>query len=511
MAVGAVAFVDRVSGSWLSGTNGNGEVRAQELTILRRLALASSVALFAVPAGLSFVTSPAVALPAGVATVCAAFLFSAVGSIALSRQRPVSQAAEAVIVEHRDLMLEAAFGLVLLLDPQGNVTTVGGRDRTEFMSWMRDPTGRGLIEQIHVSDRIVFLQAIDVLRQGRDAFDVNLRLERSAVIGYDEQFVHVRVELTARRDSEGRLTAIVSQLRDISQDQQLRDDAARKTAEAESANDAKSRFLAAVSHELRTPLNAILGFSDILAGEYFGKLENNRQREYVGLIRQSGAHLLSVVNTMLDMSKIEAGRYELLMEAFSIEDSIAACEAMLALQAKEKGLTLSSRVQRGLGEIVADQRALQQVLINLVGNAIKFTDAGGAVTVDATLTDGMLKLSVGDTGIGIASERLASLGQPFVQIQNDYTRRYAGTGLGLSLVKGLVALHGGSFSIASAPGEGTVITILIPFDGSAALTTQQSVDVNRPVDFPPRLKHTMEMSERRNEEEMNGPAKAKIA
>ncbi len=511
MAVGAVAFVDRVSGSWLSGTNGNGEVPAQELAILRRLALASSVALFAVPAGLSLVTSPAVALPAGVATVCAAFLFSAVGSIALSRQRPASQAADAIIVEHRDLMLQAAFGMVLLLDPQGNVTTVGGRDRAEFLSWMRDPTGRGLIEQIHVSDRIVFLQAIDVLRQGRDAICVDLRLERSAVIGFDEQFVHVRVELTARRDGEGRLTGIVSQLRDISQDQQLREDAARKTAEAESANDAKSRFLAAVSHELRTPLNAILGFSDILSGEYFGKLENNRQREYVGLIRQSGAHLLSVVNTMLDMSKIEAGRYELLMESFSIEDSIATCEAMLALQAKEKGLTLSSRVQRGLGEIVADQRALQQVLINLVGNAIKFTDAGGAVTVDAALTDGMLKLSVGDTGIGIASERLASLGQPFVQIQNDYTRRYAGTGLGLSLVKGLVALHGGSFSIASAPGEGTVITILIPIDGSGVLAVEQPADVNRPVDFPPRLKHTAEMSEGRKEEGMNGPAKAKIA
>lgn len=511
ISVGAEALVDRVGRSWLSRTSGNGEVRGQELAILRRLALASSVALFAVPAGLSFVTSPAVALPAGVATVCAAFLFSAVGSIALSRQRPELHPAEAVVVEHRDLMLESAFGLVLLLDSQGSVTTVGGRDRAEFLSWMRDPTGRGFIEQIHVSDRIVFLQAIDVLRQGRDAHGADLRLERSAVVGGDQQFVHVRMELTARRDAEGRLTAIVGQLRDVSQDQQLREDAARKAAEAESANDAKSRFLAAVSHELRTPLNAILGFSDILSGEYFGKLENDRQREYVGLIRQSGAHLLSVVNTMLDMSKIEAGRYELLLESFAIEDTIATCEAMLGLQAKEKGLTLTSRIQRGLGEIVADQRAIQQILINLVGNAIKFTDAGGAITIDAALADGMLKLSIGDTGIGIASERLESLGQPFVQIQNDYTRRYAGTGLGLSLVKGLVGLHGGNFSIASAPGEGTVITILIPFDGSGVVTTQHPVDVNRPVDFPPRLKHIVEMDEGRNKELMNGSAKAKIA
>lgn len=503
--------MDRAGGSWLSRTSGNGEVRGQELAILRRLALASSAALVVVPTGLSFITSPAVALPVGVATVCAGFLFSAVGSIALSRQRPASGPVEAVVVEHRDLMLEAACGLVLLFDPQGNVTAAGGRDRADFLSWMRDPSGRGFVEQVHVSDRILFLQAVDTLRQGRDALDVNLRLERSAVVEGNDQFVHIRMEMSARRDSEGCLTGIVSQSRDISYDQQLREEAARKAAEAESANDAKSRFLAAVSHELRTPLNAILGFSDILSGEYFGKLENNRQREYVGLIRQSGAHLLSVVNTMLDMSKIEAGRYELLLEPFPIEASIGACEAMLALQAKEKGLTLTSRVQRGLGDIVADQRAIQQILINLVGNAIKFTDAGGAVTIDAAMTDGMLKLSVSDTGIGIASERLASLGQPFVQIQNDYTRRYAGTGLGLSLVKGLVALHGGSFAIASAPGEGTAITILIPFDGSGAVAIQPPVDVSRTVDFPPRLKHNLEMNERRKEEEVNGPAKAKIA
>ncbi|WP_172831047.1 sensor histidine kinase [Rhizobium leucaenae] len=511
MAGRAGALVDRAGGSWLSRTSGNGEVRGQELAILRRLALASSVALLVVPAGLSFITSPAVALPVGVATVCAGFLFSAVGSIALSRLRPASLPVEAVVVEHRDLMLEAACGLVLLFDPQGSVTAVGGRDRAEFLSWMRDPSGRGFVEQVHVSDRILFLQAVDRLRQGKEALGVDLRLERSAVVEGSDQFVHIRMEMTARRDGEGRLIGIVSQSRDISYDQQLREQSARKAAEAESANDAKSRFLAAVSHELRTPLNAILGFSDILSGEYFGKLENNRQREYVGLIRQSGAHLLSVVNTMLDMSKIEAGRYELLLEPFPIEASIGACEAMLALQAKEKGLTLTSRVQRGLGDIVADQRAIQQILINLVGNAIKFTDAGGVVTIDAAMTDGMLKLSVSDTGIGIAAERLASLGQPFVQIQNDYTRRYAGTGLGLSLVKGLVALHGGSFAIASAPGEGTVITILIPFDGSGAVTVQQPVDVNRTVDFPPRLKHNLEMSEKRKEEEVNGPAKAKIA
>src|SRR5690606_3992260 len=143
-------------------------------------------------------------------------------------------------------------------------------------------------------------------------------------------------------------------------------------SEARSAHEAKSRLLAAVSHELRTPLNAILGFSDVLAGEYFGRLETDRQTEYVGLIRQAGAHLLSLVNTMLDMSKIEAGRYQLYAEAFPPGEVVETCRAMLDLQARGKGVTLASRTTKGIGEVVADPRAVKQILINLAGNAVKF-------------------------------------------------------------------------------------------------------------------------------------------
>lgn len=216
------------------------------------------------------------------------------------------------------------------------MATVGGRDRRDFLAWMRDPKGRGFLEQVHVSDRILFLQALDGLRRGEDAQSVDLRLDRPSVSRDQRQFAYLRMDMTARRDADGELAAIIAQLRDVSVEQQLRDEAQNRAADAESANDAKSRFLAAVSHELRTPLNAILGFSDILIGEYFGKFENDRQREYVGLVRESGAHLLSVVNTMLDMSKIEAGRYELILEAFDISSSVKSCESMLALQAKTR-------------------------------------------------------------------------------------------------------------------------------------------------------------------------------
>ena len=162
---------------------------------------------------------------------------------------------------------------------------------------------------------------------------------------------------------------------------------------------------------------------------------------------------------------------------------------MLGLQARAKGVQLTSRIARSVGEVNADQRSVQQILINLVGNAIKFTDQGGLVTIDAETSGGDLKLIVSDTGIGIADDKLGLLGQPFVQIQNDYTRKYEGTGLGLSLVKGLVALHGGRFDMRSRPGEGTVVTITLSLDGSGIRSIEQDEIVeNTMVEFPPRLK-----------------------
>jgi cell cycle sensor histidine kinase DivJ len=189
---------------------------------------------------------------------------------------------------------------------------------------------------------------------------------------------------------------------------------------------------------------------------------------------------------MLDMSKIEAGRYELLIEPFEASEAIETCRAMLDLQARDKGITLTARVSRALPEVQADRRALQQILINLAGNAIKFTDRGGVVSMDAAVRGRDLVITVSDTGIGIAPEKLGTLGQPFTQVEDGYSRNYEGTGLGLALTKGLVALHRGTFAIASKPGEGTVVTITLPMSGPD--TAGADEPMAETVEFPPRLK-----------------------
>lgn len=501
--------------AWLAATGGHEEARPRERALVFSIARLSLVCLALFIPLLLLMLSPAVALPVAFAMQGAAFLVSVTGAISWMRaiqaraatEEPRQQAATPSLTETYRLCP----GLILTLDPQGLVLATAGRDRDAFLASLTDPMGRGLLDQIHVSDRITFLQALDRLRQGERQAGAFLRLEPPVPgRGRDGQFTPVRLEMTAETDADGELAQVFCQMSDSAEAEALRREAARKTTEAESANESKSRFLAAVSHELRTPLNAILGFSDILLGEYFGKLADDRQKEYVALIRQSGGHLLSVVNTMLDMSKIEAGRYELMMEPFIAAEPIRVCEEMLALQAKEKGLTLTSRVQRDLGEIVADRRALSQVLINLVGNAIKFTGPGGVVSIDACRENGQFRMTVSDTGIGIAEDKLALIGQPFLQIQNAYTRRYEGTGLGLSLVKGLVGLHGGQFHIASQPGEGTVITVTLPEDGSGASTAYEHAESDAPVEFPPRLTGLRRIAEEQHEVS-HGTAKAQSA
>ena len=232
---------------------------------------------------------------------------------------------------------------------------------------------------------------------------------------------------------------------------------------AESANRAKSAFLATMSHELRTPLNAIIGFSEIMAHEMFGPLGNARYGDYARHIQNSGTHLLDLINDVLDMSKLEAGRYTLEDKSIDVMDLLHACAALAAVPALQGGVTLDIVPARDLPGLRADDRALRQVVLNLLSNAVKFTPPTGRVTIAAALReDGGLAITVADTGIGIAPEALRSIAEPFHQADSSISRRFGGTGLGLSISRNLVELHGGTLSIDSAPGRGTTVTVLLP-------------------------------------------------
>jgi cell cycle sensor histidine kinase DivJ len=317
----------------------------------------------------------------------------------------------------------------------------------------------GLFERMHIADRVTFLRDISLVRQDGVArsCELRIRLPKTAACGGGYRLF--LVELLRASDKDDAIVAVIRDGRHIAA---MREELAQARAMADATEVAKGRFLAAVSHELRTPLNAIIGFSDMLLHpEISGEL-SARQSEHVTLIREAGNHLLSVVNAILDVSKIEAGAYPITVDPFEPEPMIELCRAMMTPQAMAKGVSLTSSTPRGLGELVADQRAFQQILLNLVSNAIKFTPEGGSVGISALREGETMRIVVSDNGIGISEEDLEKLGRPFMQVQNDYTRQFQGTGLGLSLVKGLVKLHGGMMSIESAPGLGTTVAIALP-------------------------------------------------
>ncbi len=270
---------------------------------------------------------------------------------------------------------------------------------------------------------------------------------------------------------ENRVRERTEELRQVNE-KLMQEIAERKKAEVELAKSrdeairlakVKSLFLANMSHELRTPLNSIIGFSEVLLDQTFGSL-NEKQTKYTNNIHASGKHLLALINDILDLSKIEAGKIELKLEDVSIKELLDECHTLVKTMASKKSLLLDFMVE-GISTVTADPVRLKQIMYNLLSNAIKFTPDNGKVSVEAKIVNGMVQISVRDTGIGIAKEDMGKVFEEFRQIDSSYAKRYQGTGLGLPLTRKLVELHGGKIWLESEPGKGSIFTFTIPQSG----------------------------------------------
>jgi two-component system, cell cycle sensor histidine kinase DivJ len=363
----------------------------------------------------------------------------------------------------------------------GAVLFVSPAAESLFGCRIADLRAHGLFDRVHVADRPAYLTALGEAASLAQSRSVEFRVRRECSDANGRlaaQFVWIEMrcrpleQATADAAAEDR-REVVAVLRDVTErkSQELALEDAR--AEAERANAAKSRFLATMSHELRTPLNAIIGFSDMLMKEAALRLDAGRRNEYAGLINESGHHLLAVINGILDMSKIETDNFEIMPEPFAPAQVVARCCEILAPRAREAGLVLEQTAAGDLPEIVADKRALSQILLNLLSNAIRFTDRGGKVTIGARAEAGSITFVVEDNGVGISDEDLARVGEPYFQARASYDRRHGGTGLGLSIVKGLARLHGGEVNIRSRVGEGTRVSVRLPLDCERARAAKQ--------------------------------------
>ncbi len=284
-------------------------------------------------------------------------------------------------------------------------------------------------------------------------------------IAKDGREIWLELSIQATIDPAGDVMEYMVVGRDYSDRKAMEEELVKQRIRAEQANASKSAFLANMSHELRTPLNAILGFSEVIKDEVFGSLNSERYVEYATLIHDSGEHLLGLINGILDVSKIEAGKYELALETIYLESLVPSCVQMVESAAEKRAISIHQKLDPDSLHLTADGRAIRQVILNLLSNAVKFTDPGGHVTVSSSRKNNWLTLSVSDTGCGIRPEDLDGMFRPFEQAAEGKSAN-EGTGLGLTLVRSLTELHGGRARIESTLGEGTTVYVDLPLSNT---------------------------------------------
>jgi two-component system cell cycle sensor histidine kinase PleC len=308
-------------------------------------------------------------------------------------------------------------------------------------------------------------------RRTKDGGYVSVGTDITPIKNHEHRLIENEAKLLASvtdlKKSQHELERQAQELADLAQKYAL------EKSRAEEANQTKSRFLANMSHELRTPLNAIIGFSEVMSSGMFGRLGSDKYHEYCRDILTSGQYLLDVINDILDMSKIEAGRVKLDLEPLDLASTVAESLRVVSGRAESKRVRLKAD-HADMIPLVADRRALKQIAINLLSNAVKFTPDGGTVTVRSRRLENSVMLLIADTGIGIAPQSLARLGRPFEQVESQLSKTYHGSGLGLAIAKSLTKLHGGSMRLRSKLGAGTVVMVTLPRDRAQLISNLSS-------------------------------------
>ena len=459
-----------VLGPILAALLGQPRLRRQSWVMLAGVLVAAGFA--------SMLSVPAIAVLPTVLMQVSIVAFLVASAIVLHTANRINVAYEVYdksqVAAYRHLIEHVQDG-VIRFSSEGEILLASKSSEKLFGCRRFELSASGLSDRMHVLDRPAYLNAFDDASHGGRSRTLEVRIRQDDPRGASNvpRFIWVEISLSPVIDSDigDQRHEVVALFHDVT-DRKANETTMREARfAAEEASAAKSRFLATIGHELRTPLNAVVGFSEMMTSGIGGELSDTH-REYAGLIHQSGKHLIEVVRMLLDMSKIEAGKFELQTEPFVLEDMIAPCFSMVEALAQKQNVTLTADIAGHLPMLVADERACRQVLINLLSNAIKFSHPGGQVTVSLKRQGQSLNISVSDRGVGMAPESLDRIGEPFFQVHDGLSRRYDGTGLGLSIVKGLVDLHGGTLRAMSEIGAGTTVTVLLPINGPAIKTEE---------------------------------------
>ncbi len=302
-------------------------------------------------------------------------------------------------------------------------------------------------------------------------YDMEFRLVRPS-----GEIRHVNCVGRVTTDEEGDVSELYGILQDVTERVERECELRRAKEDTEKAYAAKSQFLANMSHELRTPLNAVIGFSEMMEREMFGALGNEKYKDYVQGIRKSGEHLLDLISDILDMSKIEAGKYEIHAEDIQLTDIINSVVQIMSSRSKDVGIKVDTLIDNENTTIKADRRAITQVLLNLVSNAVKFTNNGGKITIQCFERDQYVLLRVIDNGVGIPANKLPYITKPFEQVSNQFERGHEGSGLGLAISKELISLHGGQIHIKSYVDQGTTVSVRLPYNAAEVLDDTKDMD-----------------------------------